>query len=122
MYGHSGSETQKKYFWQDFGQKRQPRYKHRNKNPFNTKRETEFLSKIKGEIETPIALNFSTTSVHNEEMETLNWNADKPKIPLDATYEPRNDVDTIAPVTKNPYVDKNVEFSPELFKDKHTYV
>ena len=27
----------------------------------------------------------------------------------------------IAPVIKNPYVDKNVEFSTELFKDKHTY-
>ena len=49
-------------------------------------------------------------------------NDDELKLPPDAMYEPTNDVDTIASVTKNPYVDKNVDFSTEILKDKDTYI
>ena len=92
------------------------------KENHNTKIETETSTEIQEETETPTVPKYRTTRVHNEETEILNRNDDGLKLPPDATYKPTNDVDMVASITKNPYVDKNVDFSTEFLKDKDTYI
>ena len=82
---------------------------------YDTKTETEITT------ETPIKTIIGTSNIHYQEIETSNQNNNKPTIFLEAIDRSTCDVDTSAPVHINPYVDENVDFSTELFKDKHTY-